>query len=101
MDYKKYLENNLDIKLDEDMYTKRKYLNYLNSLKKHKNVIIPDDNIFDILNNNEPGTLQEYAINNCGGDSSDIDMDEINLFIKRITNGYNLIKYIDEKEKNN
>lgn len=96
MNYKKNLEDNLDIKLNENNYTKQKYLNYLESLKQHKEIIIPEDNIIEKIDNNEPGVIMEYAIEKCGGDSSDINMDEINLFIQRINNGYNLIKYINE-----
>lgn len=100
MDYKKYLEDNLKILSENSFDTKRKYLNYLDSLKKHQDVIIPDDNIIYIFDNNDDSSIYEYAISNSGGDSSDIDMDEINIFIKRIKNGYNLIKYIEEINNN-
>ena len=99
MDYKKYLKDNLKIDDLSKHETKRKYLNYLDSLKENPEVIIPDEEVIENLDNNTPGFMMEYAINKSGGDSSDIDMDEINIFIKRVTNGYNLIKYI-EKVKN-
>ena len=41
MNYKKYLEENLKILSENSFDTKRKYLNYLDSLKKHQDVIIP------------------------------------------------------------
>ena len=96
MNYKKYLEDNLNIDLDDKDYTRRQYLYYLNSLKKHSEVIIPDEEVIAKIENNEPGFIVEYALNKSGGDSSDINMEEIDLFVKRITNGYNLLKYIEE-----
>ena len=97
MNYKKYLEKKLNIVLNEKEYdTKRKYLNYLESLKEHNDIIIPDDDIIKKIEDNDSGFMMEYAIGKIGGDSSDIDTEEINTFIKRINNGYNLIKYINE-----
>ena len=101
MEYKKHLEENLKILSEDSFDTKRKYLNYLNSLKKHDDVIIPDDDIISIFDNNDDGSIYEYAINKSGGDSSDVNVDEINIFINRVRNGYNLVKYIEEIEKNN
>lgn len=101
MNYKKNIEDNLNIKLNEKEYTKRKYLNYLSSLKEHSEVIIPDEDIISKIDNNEQGSVIEYAIEKSGGDSSDINMEEIDLFVKRINNGYNLIKYIEEVKQDN
>ena len=99
MDYKKYLEDNLKIDDIKKYDTKRKYLKYLEELKNNDDIIIPDSEVIENLDNNTPGFIMEYAINRSGGDSSDIDMDEINVFIRRITNGYNLIKYIEKVKK--
>ncbi|MEE3342990.1 MAG: hypothetical protein VZS44_02755 [Bacilli bacterium] len=95
--YKKYLKDNLKVKLDEKEFdTKRKYLNYLNDLKEHPEVIVPGEDLVKMMDANEPGVVMEYAIDRCGGDASDIDMDDINVFVQRINNGYYLLKYIDE-----
>ncbi len=99
MNYKKCLENDLGIKLEENKYTKRKYLNYLDSLKHHADVLIPSDEVIKKIDANDFGFVVEYAISLCGGDSSDVSADEIDLFVKRINNGYNLVKYIEEVKK--
>ena len=96
MSYKKYIEDNLGVKLRKNEYTKRKYLNYLEDLKYHADVLVPNDDIIKHMEENNSGAIMEYAISMCGGDSSDIDMDDINIFIQRLNNGYNLVKYIEE-----
>lgn len=98
MDYKKYLEDSLKIELDNNL-SKKESLAYLEKLKTHPEIIIPEDYVIKNLDDKAPGFIMEYAINKSGGDSSDIDMEEINTFIKRITNGYNLIKYIETLKK--
>ena len=95
MNYKKLLEENLNIELNE-FETKRKYLNYLEKLKDNVNIIIPDNNIINSLENNDVSSIMEYAIEKSGGDSSNVDMEEINLFINKLNNGYYLLKYIEE-----
>lgn len=95
MNYKKLLEENLNIELNE-FETKRKYLNYLEKLKDNVNIIIPDNNIINSLDNNDASSIMEYAIEKSGGDSSNVDMEEINLFINKLNNGYYLLKYIEE-----
>ena len=94
MSYKKYLEDSLGIKINEKEYTKRRYLNFLNSLGHHTDVLMPNDEVFKNFEEDNSGAIMEYAISMCGGDSSDIDMDEINIFVKRLNNGYNLINIL-------
>ena len=99
MNYKELLEKNLNIELNEEDLSKVKYLKNLEKLKNDVNVVIPDDYVLEYLENNDVTSIMEYAVEKSGGDSSNINMEEIDLFVMRLYNGFYLLKYIEEIEK--